>query len=191
MAEGESLEETDAEVSFIEQIRKAYGHDVDTESALARLAARYEPSFRVEQITRTSALLKEPKGWRSQFMCVISTKRQKLLHRRDWRTRSNEKERRGYVKGCGSKVVASREVISASKIIPPPTVHSGKSCSINTVPLLKGLSTMKEHSSTANRRSSRVAKEKMKQKKLIGSKESSKLYIYFFRVSVDDGKQES
>lgn len=171
MAEAESPKEA----NFIEQIRKAYGYDVYTESALARLAARYEPSFRMEQITRTTILHKEPKGWRDQFMCMISTRRQKLLHRRDWRSRSNEEERKGHVKGCGSKLVASGGLISADKIIPVPALHLGKLCSIKPVPRLKGLSTIKEHLSTASIRSSRGAKEKLKQKKLRGSKRSSKL----------------
>ncbi|KAG0591702.1 hypothetical protein KC19_1G194500 [Ceratodon purpureus] len=169
MAEADSVKGA----NFSEQIRKAYGHDVYiTESALARLAARYEPSIRMEQITRTSPH-KEPKGWRDQFMCVISTRRQRLLHRRDWRSRSNEKERRGHIKGCDLKCVAAGELISANKSISIPPLHLGKSCSINPVPLFEGLSTIKEHLSTA-RRSSRVAKEKMKQKKLrSGSKQSS------------------
>lgn len=160
-------EESAKETSFVEQIRKAYGYDVYTESALARLAARYEPAFRMEQITRTSTPRKEPEGWRDQFMRVITSRGQKLLHRRDWRSRSNGRERRpGHnVKGC----VASGETVSANKSIPIPALHLGKPCSVNPVPNLKGLSTIQENVSTAIRR---VPTQETKQKKL---KSGSKL----------------
>jgi hypothetical protein len=53
----------------------ADGYDGYAGSALARLAARFESPGRIEQITRTSSPLKEPEGWRDQFMRIISARR--------------------------------------------------------------------------------------------------------------------
>lgn len=153
MAELESPQQS----NFMEKIRKSDGYDVYTESALARLAARYESSTRIDQITRTlSSPVKEPKGWRDQFMCMISTRRQKQLHRRDWRSRSVERERNK------SPVPA---LVSGNSC-------SNSSCSIATVPRLRSLSTIEERLSGGNRpangvnRGCRGAKEKAKPKKL-------------------------
>lgn len=137
----------------MERVRKTdRGYDVYTESALARLASRYESSARIEQITRTSSSpVKEPKGWRDQFMCMISTRRQNQLHRRDYRSRSVVKERRSKASNNNG---------------------SGHSC---TVPRLRSLSTIEEH---LNRQqiyaSPKAAKEKLaKQKKLRPSDRSN------------------
>ena len=163
----------------------ADGYDDYTESALARLAARFDSPGRIEQITRTSSPLKEPKGWRDQFLRMISTRKQRLItHGQERRSDAKKTKSRNHVKTeCASKVVP--EELIPSSAVSAFSLHFRNSCyrpggyqvapSINPVPNLKQLSPINEHSGAAIKRpglvdianrSPKRAKERPKQKKL-------------------------